>query len=103
MKTCGIYKITNKVNQNLYIGKSIWIENRWQQHIFDALNRPKTAIDFAIRKYGIDNFTNEIIEKCSSELYPAWILCVLKPNLSLISEFSSLFFISYCLYMITMV
>ncbi len=68
MKTCGIYKITNKVNQNLYIGKSIWIENRWQQHIFDALNRPKTAIDFAIQKYGVDNFTNEIIEECSFEL-----------------------------------
>ena len=30
--SCGIYKITNKINQKIYIGKSIRIERRWSEH-----------------------------------------------------------------------
>lgn len=28
----GIYKVTNKINNKVYIGQSINIENRFQQH-----------------------------------------------------------------------
>lgn len=31
-KTCGIYQITNTVNGRFYIGKSIYIPKRWEQH-----------------------------------------------------------------------
>lgn len=64
----GIYKITNKINGNSYIGLSVNIEQRWQQH----KNRYKNINDKeynktlyrAFRKYGIENFTFEIIEQC---------------------------------------
>ena len=32
----GIYKITNKINQKCYIGKSINIEHRFKKHKTDA-------------------------------------------------------------------
>ena len=33
-----VYKITNKINQKCYIGSSIRVNKRWQQHINDANN-----------------------------------------------------------------
>jgi hypothetical protein len=30
VSTCGIYKITNKILNKSYIGKSIHIEDRWK-------------------------------------------------------------------------
>lgn len=69
--TCGIYKITNKINQKSYIGQSIHIEERWKQHIYSSNNINHSSyndyIHKAIRKYGIDNFTWEILEICPRE------------------------------------
>lgn len=61
----GIYKITSNDTGKCYIGQSIDIENRWLQHICTA----KYEIDNnkfynAIRKYGYENFTYEVIEEC---------------------------------------
>lgn len=62
-KNCGIYKITNKINGKSYIGLSGDIYVRWSEHrchyktIDNVLYR-------AIRKYGIENFTFEILENC---------------------------------------
>lgn len=65
----GIYTITNKINGKRYVGQSIHIETRWKQHIYTALNIPneKTKIYNAIRKYGLDNFSFEIIIECLQE------------------------------------
>lgn len=65
----GIYKYQNKLNGKIYIGQSTDIERRYQQHLWDAEKRPEqgTGIDLAINKYGINNFTFEIIEQCNSE------------------------------------
>ena len=60
----GIYKITNKLNGKVYIGKSIDIETRWKQHIYNPQN---SAIHLAICKYGKDNFNFEIIEQIPIE------------------------------------
>ena len=62
----GIYKYENKINHNIYIGQSTNIDKRFAQHLYDATFRPEegTGIDEAINKYGIDNFTFEIIEEC---------------------------------------
>lgn len=64
---CGIYKITNKINGKCYIGQSVDIYYRWYTH-----QKPKTwaadsgkALYRAFVKYGIENFTFEIIEECS--------------------------------------
>lgn len=48
----------------MYIGKSVNIEVRFKQHKYINTNMP---IDKAIRKYGKDNFTFEIIEECSRD------------------------------------
>ena len=66
-KMIGIYKITNKVNNKVYVGQSINIKERWQQHIYKAFNEKEIAYNSAIhqafRKYGIENFSFEIIEE----------------------------------------
>ena len=61
-----IYKITNLINQKAYIGKTVnSIEKRWSEHIREsqrerAENRPLYK---ALNKYGISNFTIELIEE----------------------------------------
>lgn len=62
----GIYKITNKLNNKTYIGQSVCIERRWEEHIRDNSN---SLIHLAILKYGVKNFTFEVLEEChQSEL-----------------------------------
>ena len=60
----GIYKITNLINNHCYIGQSVDIARRWRQHKNDYQfsNYPLYA---AFRKYGLENFSFEIIEECS--------------------------------------
>lgn len=69
--TCGIYKITNLINGKAYIGQSINIKRRWRDEKMAAQNSSKGDYDSvrskAIRKYGIENFSFEIIEECSRE------------------------------------
>lgn len=68
----GIYKITNLVNGKIYVGQSIDIIERWNQHKWKAFNPNevayKSAIHNAFRKYGIENFQLEVIEECSVEM-----------------------------------
>lgn len=57
-----IYKITNKINKKIYIGKTIRDLNvRWQEHIRDSKNS-NTPLYLAMRKYGLNNFSIEIIK-----------------------------------------
>jgi transposase-like protein len=57
-----IYKITNKVNGKSYIGQTRFtLEFRWRQHLHKKDN---TYFHNAIRKYGAENFTKEILEEC---------------------------------------
>jgi len=55
-----IYKITNHINSKVYIGQtSRKIEERWRNHC--RKNHTTTAINSAIKKYGKENFTIEIL------------------------------------------
>ena len=56
-----IYKITNKINNKSYIGYTDNIERRWYQHQFIANNKPKTHFHRALSKYGVDNFSWEVL------------------------------------------
>lgn len=64
-----IYKITNKINNKIYIGQSIRpIEQRFKRHINDAIkNKLDTHFARAIRKYGKDNFICEEIDKADNQ------------------------------------
>ena len=64
----GIYKITNLINQHSYIGQSVDIEKRFQTHKNNAFNENSKEYEKtlyrAIRKYGLENFSFEILEEC---------------------------------------
>jgi group I intron endonuclease len=55
-KIYSIYKISNKINNNTYIGfTSRKIESRWKQHLKDSKSKNNTIYK-AFRKYGIEAF-----------------------------------------------
>jgi group I intron endonuclease len=56
-----IYKITNNINGKLYIGQTTRpLKERWQEHCKMSGDCP--ALSNAMKKYGIDSFTIEIID-----------------------------------------
>lgn len=69
----GIYKYTNNINGKVYIGQSIDLQQRRYAHKSSAFN--EKANDYnsqfhqAIRKYGLENFSYEIIAQISNEEY----------------------------------
>lgn len=67
-----IYKITNTVNNKVYIGQIIQsIKNRWYRHCANTKSISKEEknmlIKRAILKYGKESFKIEIIEECNPE------------------------------------
>ena len=70
-KVCGIYKVTNNINKKVYIGQSVDIYSRWNHHKSCCKNEKcheyNTPFYRALRKYGSNNFTFEIIEQCNVE------------------------------------
>ena len=85
-----IYKITNKINGKLYVGKTTKnsILDRWKTHLRSYKTRD-TKFYNAIRKYGKENFLIEVVQQTGivsreqlnkREIY--WI-AVLKPDYNL--------------------
>lgn len=73
---CGIYLIRNLKNNKIYIGQSVDIKRRWQEHLRSGQpekycvknNRDsKTPIHLAMQKYKIENFQIQILEICNRE------------------------------------
>src|SRR5580698_6149356 len=60
-----LYKITNMINQKLYIGQTVDPVSRWRGHCRDSAT-PKVPLQFAIKKYGNHNFAFEVIAACRS-------------------------------------
>ena len=60
----GIYKIENLINGKVYIGQSIHIERRWQEHCQPS---SRSLVGKAIQKYGKEHFTFQILEECAEE------------------------------------
>ena len=62
-----IYKITNKIDGKCYIGQTIKnAEERWREHQAHAFgthpNDVNKTLYKAIRKYGLENFTFEVLQ-----------------------------------------
>ena len=61
-----IYKITNDINNKIYIGKTNFsIEKRWKEHLktYKRENIEKRPLYNAMNKYGIEHFHIEQIEE----------------------------------------
>ena len=65
----NIYKVTNKINNHIYIGKTVnSIEDRWSDHVYSALSSDKDSgcpLHLAIKKYSKENFLVKLIEQCN--------------------------------------
>lgn len=61
----GIYCITNLVNGKKYIGQSVNIKSRWLQE--KNLNGVNRHLKSAFQKYGLENFSFQVLEECSRE------------------------------------
>lgn len=69
MKEYIVYKVTNLINNKIYIGKTFrGLKKRWSVHCASFKNPKvkKSYLQNAINKYGKENFKIEIIEKCNS-------------------------------------
>ncbi len=65
----SIYKITNKINNKVYIGKTNnSIQQRFKEHIRDSKKHSNRPLYRAFNKYGIDNFTISMVEECNPEV-----------------------------------
>lgn len=67
---CGIYKVTNIETNEVYIGKSVKVADRFINHIKSACGLEGVAesqFQRALKKYGVDSFTWELLEECPKE------------------------------------
>ena len=65
MKISGVYKITNNITGDFYVGSSNNVKKRWYNHksLSQWKRHPGMKLYQAFINYGLDNFTFEIIEK----------------------------------------
>ena len=70
VKIIGVYKITNIVNNKVYIGSSCDINRRWKEHLFRLKNNKHHSIKLqnSVNKYGVDSFIFEVIEECNKSI-----------------------------------
>ena len=63
MKISGIYKITNTVTGDCYIGSSKDVKKRWNEHKCPSSWKrlPNSQLYQDMRKYGVDKFIFEIL------------------------------------------
>ena len=66
-----IYKITNDINKKVYIGKTeSSLAKRFAEHCKDSQKREEEQRPLynAMRKYGVEHFSIELIEECDIEM-----------------------------------
>lgn len=65
----GIYKITNLITKQSYIGQSVKIQDRFKQHIKCGLgiDAASNKLYNQMQKYGVWNFTFELLEECEKD------------------------------------
>ena len=67
---CGIYKITNLLTEQCYIGQSVNIGDRWKQHCKCGLGIEASATNKlynSMQRDKIWNFSFELLEQCSKD------------------------------------
>lgn len=69
-KVCGIYKITDLITDQVYIGQSLDIDRRLKEHIKAGLGIDTTATNIlykAMLRDKVQNFTFQLMETCPKE------------------------------------
>ncbi len=68
---CGIYKITDLITEQTYIGQSVNIAERWKQHCKCGLGIEASATNTlykTMQKDNVWNFSFELLEECPREM-----------------------------------
>ena len=62
-KISGIYKITNTITGDFYIGSSKDVKSRWRSHKYQSTwkKNPNNPMYLDMQKYGVDSFNFEIL------------------------------------------
>ena len=84
-KIIGIYKITNTITGDFYIGSSKNVKKRWADHKCKSTwkNNPNNPMYFDMRKYGVEKFDFQIlaeVEACSLKEKEQYFIETLKPT-----------------------
>ena len=68
-KISGIYKITNTITGDFYIGSSKNVKHRWAEHKWQSTwnECPNNPMYIDMIKYGTDKFAFEILEEVEAE------------------------------------
>lgn len=68
-KISAVYKVTNNVTGDFYIGSSVDVKKRWKDHKVPSTrkNRPNMLLYRAMQEYGLDSFSFEILEEVEPE------------------------------------
>ena len=69
MKTSAVYKITNTITGDFYIGSSKNIKSRWAVHKCNSTwkNYPSNQMYLDMKHYGTDKFDFQILEEVEPE------------------------------------
>ena len=63
-----IYEFVNNINQKIYIGQALNYKQRIRAHKFNLKQNKNTPFYNALKKYGWNNFSINIIEECKENL-----------------------------------
>ena len=69
MKISGVYKITNTITGDFYIGSSNNVKKRWAAHKWPSRwnEHPNNPMYQDMQKYGVDKFVFEILAEVEAE------------------------------------
>ena len=68
-KISGVYKITNTMTNDFYIGSSKNVKLRWASHKWPSIwnEQPNNPLYLDMKKYGLDKFVFEILAEVEAE------------------------------------
>jgi group I intron endonuclease len=67
-KTCGVYCVMHLETLRLYVGSSFNCGGRIKTHIRDSNNGSRSCFHRALRQYGVDSFSFDLLEECHRPL-----------------------------------
>ena len=90
----GVYKITNKINNKIYVGSSVNIKARWDDHIKMLTNsrHHNKHLQSSFNKHKLENFDFIILEICNKEeliIKEQFYIDTLKPEYNILKTAGS--------------